>query len=87
MPRVDLIREHRQREIRYKLKLELFFVPCFKRVLPPNSHWRWQHCLPQRQAAAREIEGVVAGGSYSASVSLGNHKSWLTRVEARGIRL
>lgn len=84
---VNLIREHRQREIRYQLRLELFFVLCFKHVLPPTSHWRWQHCLPQHKAAARDSEEVIEGGSCSAAVSLENNKYWLTREEARGIRL
>lgn len=83
MPHANLIRELRQREIRYQLRLELSFVLCFEHVLPLTSHWRWQPCLPHHKAAARDSEG----GSCSASVSLENNKYWLTRAEARGIRL
>lgn len=64
---------------------ELFFAHCLKHLLPPTSYCRLY--LPQCKVAAKRHQGVVWRGSCSALMSLENNKSWLTRVEAMGIKL
>lgn len=76
-----------RKKLRYKLKLELFFIRYLKHVLPSTSCWRWQYYQPQCKVAAKDIQGVIWRGSCPSSLSPENNKSWLTRVEARGIRL